>query len=133
MQDPADLRVYAKHTREMAPCNMGLGEDSWGTIAMDEVEVLVESILDHNNRSSTKKTDFDFLVRWKNQGPDEDAWTLYVETRQLEAFDVYAWAHPELRRLGIYPGNSGEPKAIWRPAKSRKTKGWAWVKAPHGR
>ena len=90
---------------------------------MDEVEVLVESILDHNDRNSTKKTDFDFLVRWKNQGPEEDTWIPYIEARPLEAFDMYVRAHPELRRFGIYPDDSEAPKAARRPTKSRKTKG----------
>ena len=88
VQDPADLRRYTKHVREMAPYNMGPDEDPRDTIAMDEVEVLVESILDHNDRNSTKKTDFDFLVRWKNQGPEEDTWIPYIEARPLEAFDM---------------------------------------------
>ena len=52
-------------------------------------EVGVEAILDHDCRNSTRKSDFDFLVTWKNQGPEENAWVPYHEVAPLEAFDRY--------------------------------------------
>ena len=120
IQDPADQRTYVKHARELALYNMGHGEDPRETIAMDEVEFLVEAILDHDCRNSTRKSDFDFLVTWKNQGPEENAWVPYHEVAPLEAFDRYIREHPELRRYGLYPDDTARPKAARRPAKQRR-------------
>ena len=69
------------------------------TIAMDEVEELVEKILDYSLNDSNSKMDWDFLVLWQS---GDTTWIPYVEARPLEAFDDYVKDHPE---LGIKPQN----------------------------
>ena len=120
IQDPADLRTYKVGARLMEPYNMKPGEDPRDVIAMDEAEVLVERILDHTTRNSRRKTDFDFLVRWKGQGPEEDMWVPYSEVRPLAAFEEYVRQHPELGRFGIFPDESEKPVAALRPRKKKR-------------
>jgi hypothetical protein len=119
LQDPADLRTYTRHAREMTPYKLGHDEDPRDTIAMDEVENLVECVVDHNDRNSSKKSDWDFRVRWTGQPPEEDTWIPYMEARPLEAFDKYLREHPELAKFGMHPDASAKPVAARRPKKSR--------------
>ena len=119
VQDPADLRKYKMSARHLEAYNMKQDEDPRDVIAMDEAEVLVDKILDHTTRNSNKRTDFDFLVRWKDQRSEEDMWVPYSEVRPLAAFDEYVRQHPELRRFGIFPDDSEKPKAAKRPRKQK--------------
>ena len=119
LQDPADLRTYTRHAREMTPYKLGHDEDPRDTIAMDEVENLVECVVDHNDRNSSKKSDWDFRVRWTGQPPEEDTWIPYMEARPLEAFDKYLREHPELAKFGMHPDASAKPVAARRPKRSR--------------
>ena len=120
VQDPADLRTYKLGTRQMQTYNMRPEEDPRDVIAMDEAEVLVEKILDHTTRDSHRKTDFDFLVRWKGQSSEEDMWVTYSEVRPLAAFEEYVRQHPELGKFGIFPDESEKPVAAKRPRKTKR-------------
>ena len=60
LQDPADLKRYDKSCREMFKYHLSAGENPSATIAMDEVEELVEKILDHSDNDSSSKMDWDF-------------------------------------------------------------------------
>ena len=66
LQDPADLKRYDKSCREMFKYHMLPGENPTATIAMDEVEELVEKILDCSMNDSSSKMDWDFLVLWQS-------------------------------------------------------------------
>ena len=94
LQDPADLKRYDKSCREMFKYHMSPGENPTETIAMDEVEELVEKILDCSMNDSSSKMDWDFLVLWQS---GDTTWIPYVEARPLEAFDDYVKDHPELK------------------------------------
>ena len=94
VQDPADLKKYTKSCREMHKYHLSHDENPAATIAMDEVEELVEKILDHSLNDSDSKMDWDFLVLWQS---GDTTWIPYVEARPLEAFDDYVKDHPELR------------------------------------
>ena len=99
VQDPADLKSYTKSCREMHRYHLSHDENPITTIAMDEVEELVEKILDYSLNDSNSKMDWDFLVLWQS---GDTTWIPYVEARPLEAFDDYVKDHPE---LGIKPQN----------------------------
>ena len=67
----------------------------------DKAEFIVESIIEHaysGDASTTRKlkTLYDFKVRWKDYGPEEDSWIPYSEACKLEALDRYVAQHPEL-------------------------------------
>ena len=94
LQDPADLKRYDRSCREMFKYHLSVGENPAATIAMDEVEELVEKILDHSDNDSSSKMDWDFLVLWQS---GDTSWIPYVEARPLEAFDDYVKDHPELK------------------------------------
>ena len=94
--------------------------DPRDVIAMDEAEVLVEKILDHTTRDSHRKTDFDFLVRWKGQSSEEDMWVPYSEVRPLAAFGEYVRQHPEFGKFGIFPDESEKPVAAKRPRETKR-------------
>jgi len=119
VEDPADLKLYQFGVRELQAYHMAAGEDPRDVIAMDEAEVLVDKILDHTTRNSHRRTDFDFLVRWKGQDSEEDMWVPYSEVRPLAAFDEYVREHPELNRFGILPDDSEKPMAARRTRKQK--------------
>ena len=96
-----DFRQYKMSARHMQAYNMKQDEDPRDVIAMDEAEVLVDKILDHTTRNSNRKIDFDFLVRWKGQGSEEDMWVPYSEVRPLAAFDEYG-INDALEEAGIF-------------------------------
>ena len=91
--------------------NLGSDEDPRNTIALDEVETLVEEIVAHDDRGGTKKTDLDFQVKWLNQPPEENTWIPYNEARPVEAFGRYIQKHPELSKFGIFPDHTDRPLA----------------------
>jgi hypothetical protein len=66
--------------------------------AADEDEYEVGAIVDHRApRKNAPKSQLEFRVRWKGYEPEEDTWLRYSDVVELEALDVYAREHPELR------------------------------------
>jgi hypothetical protein len=74
---------------------MGLTDDPVDVISMDEAEMLVDAVVDHQcpGKDESKWT---FRVRFVGCGPDEDVWLPFAETSPLSAFDKYPDEHPEL-------------------------------------
>lgn len=72
--------------------------DAMAIAAVDQDEWEVDHIVEHRGPvDSSARTDLEFRVRWKGFGEEDDCWLPYLEVNQLEALDVYAAAHPELR------------------------------------
>jgi hypothetical protein len=65
--------------------------------AQDLDEYVVEKILDHRPKTTTRKqplSKYFFLVKWEDF--DEPTWEPYNELRNLEPMDEYSQKHPEL-------------------------------------
>ena len=95
VQDPTDLKTMTYSVDRLKKYNMGLTEDPKDIVAVDTDEVLVECIVDHN-MPGTKKSDWDFKVRWAGCGPEEDEWLPWKVAQPLAALDEYKRLHPEL-------------------------------------
>jgi hypothetical protein len=95
LRDPADQLEHDVHIAELYRYQMGLTDDPVDTISMDEAEMLVESVIDHQcpGKDRSKWT---FRVRFVGCAPDEDVWLSFAETNRLSAFDKYLDEHPEL-------------------------------------
>lgn len=96
LEDPADLKQYKRHVRELFPYKMGLTADPADVIAMDEAEFLVDFIADHDRPDPKRKSTWRFRVRWAGCGEEEDTWLAYKDVNPLAAFDTYIKEHPEL-------------------------------------
>ena len=102
IQDPADLKEYRKHVRELYEYRMGLTSNSAAIIAMDKVEDLVDFIVDHEcpvdkvTGKKVPKSGWRFRIRWVGCGQEEDSWLPFKEVNPLAAFDIYLQEHPEL-------------------------------------
>ena len=102
IQDPADLKEYRKHVRELYEYRMGLTSNPAAIIAMDKVEDLVDFIVDHEcpvdkvTGRRVPKSGWRFRIRWVGCGQEEDSWLPFKEVNPLAAFDIYLQEHPEL-------------------------------------
>jgi hypothetical protein len=102
IQDPADLKEYRKHVRELYEYRMGLTNNPAAIIAMDKVEDLVDFIVDHEcpvdkvTGRRVPKSGWRFRIRWIGCGQEEDSWLPFKEVNPLAAFDIYLQEHPEL-------------------------------------
>ena len=76
---------------------MGLTDDPVDVISMDEAEMLVDAVVDHQCPGKDKPK-WTFRVRFvaRGCGPDEDVWLPFAETNPLSALDKYLDEHPEL-------------------------------------
>ena len=93
-EDPADLMVYDFHVSRLRKYQLGAA-DPKELIALDTEEYVVDCFIDHNCPGS-KKSDWDFKVRWKGMPEEEDSWIPWREAKKLSAMDAYQAAHPEL-------------------------------------
>ena len=96
IEDPADLKQYKRHIRELFAYKMGLTDNPTAVIAMDEVEHLVDFIVDHQCGDRKKRSTWSFRVRWQGCGEEEDTWLPFSRVNPLAAFDAYLQEHPEL-------------------------------------
>jgi hypothetical protein len=80
-------------------------------------EFVVGEILQHRVRPGRGRVKvFEYLVRWKGYGPDEDTWLPQSELEDCEALDVYEEA---LKSKGKWPPGSGQtPQSGRTPPKS---------------
>ena len=101
IRDPADDALYSRHVNELFRYRLGDDEDPIDTIAIDEHESIVESIVDwHRPEDSNSLKDYDFRVHFKNTSPADDVWLPYSECtrkRGLKAFWQFVAANPQLR------------------------------------
>ena len=101
VRDPADDVLYTKHVNELFRYNLGDGEDPTDTIAIDEHESIVDSIVDwFRPESSNSLKDYDFRVHFKNTTSADDVWLPYSECtrkRGLKAFWEFVAANPQLK------------------------------------
>jgi hypothetical protein len=95
LRDPADQLEHDVHIDELYRYHMGLTDDPVDVISMDEAEMLVEVVVDHQCPGK-EKSKWTFRVRFVGCGPDEDVWLPFAETNPLSAFDKYLDEHPEL-------------------------------------
>ena len=95
LRDPADQLEHDVHIDELYRYNMGLTDDPVDVISMDEAEMLVDAVVDHQCPGKDKSK-WTFRVRFVGCGPDEDVWLPFAETNPLSAFDKYLDEHPEL-------------------------------------
>jgi hypothetical protein len=93
-EDQADLMVYDFHVSRLRKYQLGAA-DPKELIALDTEEYVVDCFIDHNCPGS-KKSDWDFKVRWKGMPEEEDSWIPWREAKKLSAMDAYQAAHPEL-------------------------------------
>ena len=85
------LRIF--HTRAVTPASQ------YAQLALADSDMyIVEYIVAHRGRGNTSKTtSMEYLVRWLGYPPEEDTWLKYAEVRQLDVFQDYLRAHPELK------------------------------------
>ena len=81
--------------------NLGDSEDPTDTIAIDEHESVVDSIVDwFRPEGSNSLKDYDFRVHFKNTTSADDVWLPYSECtrkRGLKAFWEFVAANPQLK------------------------------------
>lgn len=97
LEDPADLKTYKKHVRELFAYKMDLTHDPRDVIAMDQAEALVDRIVDHKLGDAKKKSTWQFRIRWQDCTEDEDTWLPWAEVNPLEAFDRYLAENPAFK------------------------------------
>ena len=101
VRDPADGVLYTKHVNELFRYNLGDSEDPTDTIAIDEHESIVDSIVDwFRPEGSNSLKDYDFRVHFKNTTSADDVWLPYSECtrkRGLKAFWEFVAANPQLK------------------------------------
>jgi hypothetical protein len=59
----------------------------------DKDEFIVDFIVQH---TGTKKSNYEFLIRWQGYDPADDTWLPYSEVKDLQALDDYSRTHPKL-------------------------------------
>jgi hypothetical protein len=69
----------ARNIAELYRYQMGLPDDPVDTISMDEAEMLVESVIDHQCPAKDRSK-WTFRVRFVGCAPDEDVWLSFAET-----------------------------------------------------
>jgi hypothetical protein len=97
VEDPADLKQYKKHVRELFSYAMGLTTDPRDVIAMDEAEALVDRIVEHNFPHPKRKQTWMFRIRWQGCDESEDTWLPFKEVNPLAAFETYLSEHKEIK------------------------------------
>ena len=102
LQAPADDQFITRHARELISYNLRDGDNPVDIIAMDEMEHIVDSVVDHHRvvPGSTNISDLDFRVRFKHQSEAEDRWfsqRAIMRKGGLKAYWDYVAAHPELK------------------------------------
>lgn len=65
--------------------------------AKDKDEFVIEAIVDHNGTGV--KRNYDFKVRWKGFGEEEDLWLPYQEVKDSAAFHIYCSRHKDLHKF----------------------------------
>ena len=71
-----------------------MSDDPVEIIAWDTDEAIVESIVDHS-MPSNRRGEWRFLARFKDSGPEDDAWIPWQKANELPALDRYSTEHPE--------------------------------------
>jgi len=104
-QDLCTLKCKELHVSRLKLYDMRTTDDATSVAAADQSEWMVDSIVAHRfvdgyQRKRGRrpgKNAYEFLVRWLGFDASEDTWLPYKEVCDLEALDVYARVHPELR------------------------------------
>lgn len=87
--------------------------------ALDEDLKFVEEIIDHDG-SPKKRTQMQFLVKWKDLPEEENSFIPWKEAHELAALDKYIERHPELACLNEPACNSAKTSGSKRKSQGRR-------------
>ena len=59
----------------------------------DYLEYFVESIIEHRGNNKSRKTDLQFLVKWKGYEDDHNSWEPYANLREVAVLHEYLKVH----------------------------------------
>jgi Chromo (CHRromatin Organisation MOdifier) domain/Integrase zinc binding domain/Integrase core domain len=90
----SEVHISRIHALQVPP--EATEQDILRLAGLDHDEYVVETIVDHR-KTGTRKTDWEFLVRWKGYEPSEDTWEPFSNVKELAALDLYLESHPDLQ------------------------------------